>query len=446
MLIISATIIVLPIVLLLGIFEWDKIFSKLQHIIIEKNQNPITVLDSNLTVELVYQGLSKPTTMAFLGLDDILVLEKDKGTVQRITQDKMWKKPLLDVNVATSQERCMCGIAISNSQDLGKTYVYLYYTETPSEDGEDKLGVAPLGNRLYRYEFVKDKLENPKLLLDLPAFPGPRHNGGVIAIGPDNYLYVTIGDVDGSFNQNGNNVRSATQNYVNSSVIDGRSGILRIGQDGNVDNALLGSSYPLNLYYAYGIRNSFGITFDPLTGKLWDTENGPAYGDEVNLVEPGFNSGYTQVQGKWTYNENPSSDNSLFNASLTEHYIQTFDGRGKYSSPEFIWQDAIGVTAINFFHSDKYGKKYLDNLFVGSFATGKLFYFELDKNRTHLVLHGGLKDMVAQGLEIKDIEFAKGFGAITDLKTGPDGYLYIVSFDKGKIFRLVSTKDNTIGR
>ena len=50
-------------------------------------------------------------------------------------------------------------------------------------------------------------------------------------------------------------------------------------------------------YYAYGIRNSFGMDFDPVTGNLWDTENGPSYGDEINLVEPGFNSGWQVVQG-----------------------------------------------------------------------------------------------------------------------------------------------------
>ena len=56
----------------------------------------------------------------------------------------------------------------------------------------------------------------------------------------------------------------------------------------------------MNLYYAYGIRNSFGIDFDPVTGKLWDTENGPGYGDEINLVKPGFNSGWGKIQGMWT--------------------------------------------------------------------------------------------------------------------------------------------------
>ena len=64
-----------------------------------------------------------------------------------------------------------------------------------------------------------------------------------------------------------------------------------------VQPTIIGDEDPLNKYYAYGIRNSFGIDFDPVTGKLWDTENGPGYGDEINLVEPGFNSGWSKVQG-----------------------------------------------------------------------------------------------------------------------------------------------------
>ena len=61
--------------------------------------------------------------------------------------------------------------------------------------------------------------------------------------------------------------------------------------------SILGNTYPLNLYYAYGIRNSFGFDFDPVTGNIWDTENGPGEGDEINLVEPGFNSGWHEVHG-----------------------------------------------------------------------------------------------------------------------------------------------------
>src|SRR5215207_2645195 len=73
-----------------------------------------TVRDTNLGTEVVAEGLEFPTSMAFLGPDDILVLEKEKGTVQRIVNGQIQPEPLLDVNVATSQERCMCGVAVSS--------------------------------------------------------------------------------------------------------------------------------------------------------------------------------------------------------------------------------------------------------------------------------------------------------------------------------------------
>ena len=69
--------------------------------------------------------------------------------------------------------------------------------------------------------------------------------------------------------------------------------------DGDVvgGKGVLGDGHPLDKYYAYGIRNSFGIGFDPLTGNLWDTENGQSKHDEINLVKPGFNSGWEAIQG-----------------------------------------------------------------------------------------------------------------------------------------------------
>ena len=99
------------------------------------------------TAEVAADGLSLPTAMAFLSQNDILVLEKDKGTVMRVIDGELQPQPLLDVSVATEVERCMCGIAISQNNETGKTYVFLYYTEAEGGDGG-----APIGNRLYRYE------------------------------------------------------------------------------------------------------------------------------------------------------------------------------------------------------------------------------------------------------------------------------------------------------
>jgi glucose/arabinose dehydrogenase len=305
--------------------------------------------DPNLRIEEVTRGLDLPTSMAFLGMDEMLALENNKGTIQRIVNGQIMDEPLIDVNVSTDVERCMCGIAVSMGNNTAN--IFLYYTESEVSDGGEALG-----NRVYRYDLSNDELVNGRLLLDLPAQPGPRHNGGAIRLGLDNNsLYVPIGDVDGSFNPDGRYIRTQTQNYINSSTVDGRSGILAIGVDGRslVDKGLLGDDYPLVLYYAYGIRNSFGIDFDPLTGNLWDTENGPAYADEINLVKPGFNSGYTPVHGIWAEGVNPRSDVSTWELFLNSTGgLVDFDGRGKYSFPEFTWIDPVGVTAIKFFPSE----------------------------------------------------------------------------------------------
>lgn len=382
--------------------------------------------DSHLKVEEVAGGLDTPTTMAFLGPNDILVLEKDKGTVQRVVNGKILGEPLLDVNVANSVERCMCGIAISKHDS--KTYVFLYYTEINGKDGEDRQGKEPSANRLYRYELVGNKLVDPLLLLDLPANPGPRHNGGAIIIGPDKNLYVPIGDVDGSFKEQ--DTETVTQNYNDGVGPDGRSGILRITQDGQpAGPGILGDSLPLSLYYAYGIRNSFGLGFDPVTGNLWETENGPGEGDEINLVEPGFNSGWQQVHGlaKSTKGFDPKD-------------LVEFNGKGHYRDPELVWQNTVGPTALLFMTSNKLGSQYVNDMFVGDVHNGRIYHFDLTEDRTHLVLPPELAGKVvknpnAAGLD--QIIFGEEFGGISDLKIGPDGYLYVVSVGLGKIFKIV---------
>lgn len=127
--------------------------------------------------------------MVFLNDSDILFLERYSGRVNRIINETILPEPLLDVNlVAGAGQRGMLGISISKAGS--NIYVFIYYTESESDGGN------PIGNRLYRYELVNSKLVNPKLLLDLPFQPGPNHNGGSIAMGPDDNVYLTIGDLD----------------------------------------------------------------------------------------------------------------------------------------------------------------------------------------------------------------------------------------------------------
>src|SRR6266540_4078099 len=230
------------------------------------------VSDPNLKVEIVTRGINFPTHMAFLGNNDLLVLEKNNGTVKRIVDGRIQNASLLDVAVANGVERGMLGIDVKKTRD-GPTFVFLYFTESLRDGDDVSSGKVPLGNRLYRYELVNNRLVNPKLLLDLPSTPGSAHNGGKVIVGPDGNVYLSIGDLDRSNAKNASSIITKAQNHVESQDADGRAGILRVTVDGQpVNGGILGKTGVLNKYFAYGIRNSFGMDFDPLTGKLWDTE------------------------------------------------------------------------------------------------------------------------------------------------------------------------------
>jgi glucose/arabinose dehydrogenase len=434
--------------------------------------------DPNLRLELVSEGLQLPTQMAFLGPNDILVLEKDNGIVKRIVNGVILEEPILDVNVATAFERGLVGIAIAkndndNNNDTiqrNSSLVYLYYTESEQDANDECSDTSscsdenePLGNRLYRYELVDNKLVNPKLLLDLPASSGAVHNGGPILIGPDNNIYIPIGEVGYQAGQ--------ISNDEDGPPPDGRGGILRVTQQGEAvetkangtdeedennenddnengeDNSLvgiIGDGDPLNKYYAYGIRNSFGIDFDPVTGKLWDTENGPGFGDEINLVEPGFNSGWSRIQGIWEYQLETEEklrevgDNYYGGPVAPDEPddLVDFGGKGKYSTPEFMWNQTVGVTSIKFLDSDRLGKDYQNDMFVGDINNGNLYRFDLSEDRSELLLNGPLLDKIANNQdELQEVILGRGFNGITDIEVGPDGYLYVLSYT-GSIFRI----------
>jgi glucose/arabinose dehydrogenase len=446
------------------------------HYLSVKSEEFIT--DHGLKLELVAEGFKSPISMAFLGQNDLLVLEKE-GKVQRVIDNKILPYPILDITsiINSAGERGLLGIAISegNGSDNENTYnqdfdIYLLYTEktTTSQlvnyycSTENCKSNDLVVNSLYKYKFKNDKLVNPELLLRTPVDRNTSlfHIGGVITVGPDNNVYVTAGDgnicvspedcekvlMDGG-------LRSQTANFKNGINPSGVGGILSVnvnGKNTNPDN-ILGYDYPLNLYYAYGIRNSFGIDFDPVTGYLWDTENGPAFGDEINLVKPGFNSGWAKKQGVWSI-VNPSQlavdpppgiergyhlSNNPQIANDYERFVN-FNGNGKYSDPEFTWNYTVGVTAIEFFNSDKLGKEYKNDLFIGTFNDGLIYNFDLNNDRTQLVLNGELQDKVAETKEqVQDNIFGKNMESITDLETGPDGYLYVLSIGEGKLWRIV---------
>ena len=181
---------------------------------------PSIIKDPTLKAESIISGLSSPTSMAFLDNNQILVLEKG-GQVRLVSNGQLQPQPVLQVSVNTESERGLLGIATmpgggsqgGSSSGGGKntTTVFLYYTEAD-----------PLRNRVYKYQWNGQSLVNSTLILDLPAEPGPNHDGGKLAIGPDNYLYAIIGDL---------NHDGQLQNFADGPAPDDTSGIFRINRD-----------------------------------------------------------------------------------------------------------------------------------------------------------------------------------------------------------------------
>jgi glucose/arabinose dehydrogenase len=173
------------------------------------------------------------------------------------------------------------------------------------------------------------------------------------------------------------------------------------------------------------VRNSYGMDFDPVTNKLWDTENGPTHSDEINLVEPGFNSGWNRVMGMAT--SPPTAPLVQFGAVST------------YSDPEFVWQRPVAVTAIHFFRGSGLGSAYQNACFVGDSNNGNLYHFPMNQARTGFALTGPLSDNVLEiGESADQILAGSGFQSILNMTTGPDGNLYVVTYDS--VFRIRSNK------
>jgi glucose/arabinose dehydrogenase len=367
-----------------------------------------SVSDASLNIEAIATDLSAPTSFAFLDNRDILILEKE-GTVRLISEGLLQEEPVLSVTVNTESERGLLGIAVKNSD------VFLYYTESAGSD---------LRNRIYKYQWDGQKLINPTILLDLPAIPGPNHDGGKILLDSTGNLYTVIGDL---------NHDGKLQNFVDGPDPDDTGVILRINSnDGSaVSDNPFNDINGMEKYYAYGIRNSFGIDIDPVNGNLWDTENGPSDYDEINIVNPGFNSGWQTVMGP------------IGRTDSTESELMNFPG-SQYSDPVFSWLIPPAITDLEFFASSNFGDQYLNNLFVGDNNNGNLYYFTINESRNGFELNGDVSDKVVDNEnELSSIIFGQGFDRITDIETGPDGNLYVLSFGGDALYRISSTNNTS---
>lgn len=457
-----------------------------------------TVNDPNLDIRTVATGLTQPTTMAFLGEGDLLVLEKATGRVQRVTNGVV-QSTVLDLAVNSGSERGLLGIAL-HPDFAANGWVYLFWTQ--SATGADTANLADLGsiwfsldallaNRVDRFVWNGSTLVFDRNVVRIRAYqadPGQplrgNHDGGILKFGPDNKLYVIIGDL-GRRGQMQNLPSGPTLTGLGPIIPDDPFGgpapdnahlsgvVLRLNDDGTAptDNpffaagATQGGEVGANLQklFAYGFRNGFGMGFDPVSGALWTQENSDDAFCELNLVEPGFNLGWVQIMGPVErLAQYKQIETTQFGGALQqirwpptriadtpqEALSRLFLLPGaRYSDPEFSWKYAVSPAGLGFLSSAALGPDYENDLFLGAstpqLAGGYLFRFDLSANRQEIASSDSrLADKVVDNLakydatENESLLFGSNFGTGTDIQTGPNGNLYVVSLSRGAIYEI----------
>ena len=451
--------------------------------------NGPSMTDPNLTVSTVVTGLDQPTALAFLGANDFLVLEKASGKVQRVTNGALVGE-VLDLPVNSASERGLLGITL-HPNFAANHYVYLYWTESNTGvDSTNLADVALLGNRVDRYIWNGSVLTFDRNLIKLHAYQADanqplrgNHNGGVLRFGPDGKIYILMGD---------NGRRGFLQNNQLGPVPDDQFGgpepddnhltgfVLRLNDDGstpadnpfaNVSTSLTGEAAAnIKKLYAYGVRNGFGLAFDPLAGFLWDQENGDDAFDEMNRITAGSNNGWVEVMGPLSRVAEFKSIESAYGAGNlqqirwpTSFIADTPAGAlaqmymlpaAQYHDPEFSWKYALAPAGIGFVKGRGLGTDYEGDMFVGASRTtllnGFLFRFKFTPDRKHFKFTDPLlNDLVADNIDKFDVTESdslvagRDFGVVTDIQTGPNGNVFATSLLSGAVYEIKS-KPGTI--
>jgi aldose sugar dehydrogenase len=455
-----------------------------------------SVVDPDLAVRTAVSGLDQPISMAFIGPNDMFVLEKATGRVQRVVNGTV-QSTVLDLAVNSGSERGLLGIAL-HPHFWVNGRVYLFWTETLNGQDTTVLSDTPLlGNRVDVFYWNGSTLTFERNIIKLRALQQDagqpergNHDGGVLRFGPDEKLYVVQGDTGR---------RGQLQNLVNGpfgpGIPDDQFGgpepddahltghILRLNDDGTAPRsnpffqvgAMMGGAVGANIQklFAYGLRNSFGMAFDPLSGDLWEQENGDDSFTELNRAQPGFNSGWVQIMGPPERIQQFKTIETTVTPDPPDPFAPTYFGLQQvrwlptniadtpeealsrlfrlpgsfYSAPEFSWKFEVAPAGIGFLESKALGGEYRNDLFVGTARVflegGALFRFELQGNRRRFKLTDPrLMDHVADNVhkwEITESEtllFGRNFGIGTDVQTGPNRNLFVVSLSDGAVYEV----------
>ncbi len=434
------------------------------------------LVDPDLEAVAAVTGLNQPVGLAFFGADEYFVIEKASGQVKHFRNGGQ-VGVVLDLAVNSNSERGLLGIALHPDFPTNPG-VYLYWSE--SSTGADSTGAGDVGllaNRVDRFDWNGLVLTYSHSVLALRAYQADanqplrgNHNGGVIKFGPDGKLYILIGDAGR---------RGHTQNNFMGPVPDDQFGgpepdpahatgaIYRMNPDGTVpnDNPFYQmTKFPvMDRIYGFGVRNGFGLAFDPKSGRLWTQEHSDDAFDEVNQVGPGYNGGWIQVMGpisrvnqfrqiEMTFGNGTMQQLRWPPSNIATNSITAFKRLWRlrnavYTDPKFSWKFAVAPGGMEFLDTASLGATYDGTILMGASRTtllnGYLFLLRLTADRSDLAFSDSrLNDRVADNPnkftidESESLLFGTDFGVVTDVDTGPSGRVLLTALDRGTIYEI----------
>ena len=330
------------------------------------------------TANPVATGLNDPVAFTFAPNGRIFYVEKVSGEIRIYNPDRDTDRLFYDVpGVDAAGERGMLGIALHPAYPE-RPFVFVFATRSAQ---------GSLKNQILRLTNNGGSGRDRRTIFSTRATSATIHNGGRILFGPDNELYAVVGE--------GGNPRSSQR------LSNPRGKILRMTPLGKrpEDNPIRRSKI-----FAYGIRNSFGFAFDPVTDELWETENGPGCNDEVNHVAiGGRNYGWGPRQECGSLPTPRDTNNS---------------GPKPRIMPELWFRDTVGITGITF--CDGCGLAGSEgDMFFGDVKFGQIRRVPLDAGRDTV---DGVGSVVFDT------------GSVLSVETGPDGGIYFSDFSG--IYRL----------
>ena len=356
----------------------------------------LETMDYDLKVETFADGLEIPWAIDFIDASTALITERP-GRVRMVIKGELQPEPVKNTpEVLHAGQGGLLDVAVDPEYDENG-WIYLAYSHVL--DDVTTGNRPPAMTRIVRGKIENNTWTDLEVLFEAPhdMYRTTRHHYGCrIVFDPWGYLYFAIGD------------RGAGMQAQDFTRPNGK--VHRIHKNGDIPNSnpYLYAEEAMKSLYTLGNRNIQGMAVHPVTGELWATEHGPMGGDELNLIQEGKNYGWETI----TYGRN-------YNGTI----ITELTHMPGMEQPVLYWKPSIAVCGLDFYSGNLF-EKWKNKLLVGALRYEEVRLLNIEDDR---VMH--------------EQTILKGLGRVRDVSTGPDGAIYVVLNQPGKVIRLTPKLD-----